>query len=394
MPTFSYEVRHSTGQIERGSVEAQTAEAVARQLQEKGYFVVSVQPTARPLTEETFWDSFKRRVLAPVFYPTSSKAIAAYFSSLRALLSAGMNVSEATATLSRRTRSRMLAHAAREMGEAAVQGKPMSGVMRKYPAAFSPATLAAMEAGEQSGLIEQTAERLAKYFDRAFELEQTYRWHTFYPKLLILAAVVIPTAKTLVMEGLGPWMQIVLSRSVPLLALIAVVWYGFRLLLRVPPLRHVLDRIKLLIPWFGSLARRMATARWARALSMLLAAGVPVHRALVAAASATGNKAMESSLAREAEGVLHGRTVSEVIRASREVPDMALDMLGTAERSGSVEGALDKVAEYYESETDVGGKQTAVAIGIAFYLVVALVIAIMVIRFWGEYFAGFGQFME
>ena len=52
------------------------------------------------------------------------------------------------------------------------------------------------------------------------------------------------------------------------------------------------------------------------------------------------------------------------------------------------------MAEYYESETDVGGKQTAVAIGIVFYLIVALVIAIMVIRFWSQYFAGFGQFME
>jgi type II secretory pathway component PulF len=70
---------------------------------------------------------------------------------------------------------------------------------------------------------------------------------------------------------------------------------------------------------------------------------------------------------------------------------MALDMLSTAERAGSIEDALEKVAEYYESETDVGGKQTAVAAGIFFYLLVALAIAAVVLSFWQGYF---GQYSE
>lgn len=127
---------------------------------------------------------------------------------------------------------------------------------------------------------------------------------------------------------------------------------------------------------------------------MLMAAGVPVHRALVAAASASGNAAMERAMVREAEGVLHGRSVTEVVAASRQVPDMALDMLATAERSGSVEGALDKVAEYYESETDVGGKQTAMAVGVLLYLLVAAIIAVIVISFWTSYGENFMAYME
>ena len=135
----------------------------------------------------------------------------------------------------------------------------------------------------------------------------------------------------------------------------------------------------------------MSTARWARALAILLSAGVPVHRAMVAAASATGNGAMEEALVREAAGVLHGKTVAEAVAASRHIPEMALDMLATAERAGSIEDALEKVADYYESETDVGGKQTAVALGVVLYLLVALAIGIFVISFWQGYF---GQFTE
>jgi type IV pilus assembly protein PilC len=385
MPRFSYEVKQRSGQVERGTMAAETPQAVARKLQAEGYFVVSVERVGRPVTEETPWDSFKRRVLAPTFYPTSSKALATYFSSLRALLSTGMNVSEATRTLSQRTGSRMVRHAAREMAEAAIQGRPMSGVMRKYPSAFGPATLAAMDAAEQTGLIEQMADRLAKYFDRAFELEQTYRWQTFYPKVLLIAAVLIPSVKVLVLDGFGPWLSVVLGQAVPALLTIAVLWYGFRLLFRLPLLRRGFDGLKLMIPWVGSLGRRMATARWARSLAMLMAAGVPVHRALVAAASASGNAAMERALVREATGVLHGKSVTEVVAASRMMPDMALDMLATAERSGSVESALEKVAEYYESETDVGGKQTAIVVGVVAYLIIAAIIGGIVISFWYGY---------
>jgi len=62
--------------------------------------------------------------------------------------------------------------------------------------------------------------------------------------------------------------------------------------------------------------------------------------------------------------------------------------------AGSFEGTLDKVAEYYESETDVGGKQTAIAVGIVFYLIVAILIATLVIQFWSGYFGGYSELLE
>ena len=389
MPQFTYEAKEQSGKVERGTREGESAETVARELRAQGYFVVAVQRVAQPRPEQL--ETFKRQVLAPVFFPVSSKHRAMFFSSLKALMSSGMSVSEGMGTMAKRTKNRILAQAAAEMVEEAVRGRQMSSVMRKYPAAFPITTLAVMEAGEESGLIEQTAARLAKYFDRTFEIEQMYRWHTFYPKMLLVALILIPSAKTLIFGGLGPWLGVVLGQSIPLILMLAALWYGSRLLMRFPPLRRALDSTKLMLPWFGSLTRRMATARWARALAMLLSAGVPVHRALVAAASATGNAAMEQSLITEAEGVLHGQTVAETVAASHHIPDMAMDMLSTTERAGSIEDALEKVADYYESETDVGGKQTAVAAGILFYLLVALAIAGVVLSFWQGYF---GQYNE
>ncbi len=393
MPTFRYEARGPTGSLERGRLQADNARAAARQLQAKGYIVTRVR-AERPAAGEGPLAAAVRTALAPVFFPVSSKALGSYFSSLAALLQAGMSIVEAMETLANQTGNPILRRAAREMGESAAAGRPMSSVMRRYPAAFHQATMAAIEAGEESGLLERTAGRLARYYDRAFELEQIYRWHTFYPKVLLIALLLIPTVPTLVLEGFHPWLHLALGRGLPVLAAIVVLWYGWRALRRVPQFGRAVDAVKLFIPWFGSLGRRMATARWARALAMLLEAGVPVHRSLVAAAAATGNRAMEEALVREARGVLEGRSLSETIASSGQLPRMALDLLATAERSGSFEEALERVAQYYESEADVGGKQTAVAIGVLAYLIVAGIIAVIVISFWGGHVAGLGALME
>lgn len=392
MPTFAYEVRQPTGKVLRGVTEAESAEAARRELQGRGYYIISVRPA--PPRAEAPARAAQRQVVTPIFLPVSSKSLANFFTSLRVMMQAGMSIAEAMDALSRQTTNPTLRRAAREIAQEAAAGRPMSTVLRRYPAAFNQATIAAIEAGEESGLLERTAERLAKYFDRAFELEQTYRWQTFYPKVLLAMLILIPTVPALVLSGFSAWLHLVLPRVAWVLLAVGALWYGWRAMLRVPQWRRAIDTIKLTLPWFGSLARRMATARWARALSMLLEAGVPMHRSLVAAAAASGNTAMQAALTEEARGVLEGKTVSEVIARSRQIPQMALDLIATAERSGSIEEALERVAQYYESETDVGGKQTAVVIGVIVYLIVAAAIGFYVISAWRGIAGEYSSYME
>jgi type II secretory pathway component PulF len=393
MPTFSYEVRQQSGKTESGTIEGDDQRAAVRALQAKGYFVVAVRQVGSARAPSAQRPDLARRFLAPILYPVNSKSLAIFFTSLKMLLATGMNISEALHTLARQTGNPTLKQAAREMSEEAVRGRPMSSALGRYPSAFNATTMAIMEAGERSGLIEHTSDRLAKHYDRIFALEQSYRWQTFYPKMLLAALIVIPTAPTLILGGMSAWLQQLLSRALPLTVAILAAWYGWRALRSISMFAELIDRVKLGIPWFGTIARKLATARWARALATLSSAGVPVHQALIASAAASGNKAMELSLVREAKGLLEGRTLTEVIAASHAVPHMAVDLLASAERAGSVDAALDKVAEYYESETEVSGKQSAVAVGTGIYLIVAILIAAFVVKFWLGYFKGLEQFM-
>ena len=119
---------------------------------------------------------------------------------------------------------------------------------------------------------------------------------------------------------------------------------------------------------------------------MLIRAGVPLHQAILAAAATSGNSEVERSLVEAAGGVQKGEQLADVFARLRYMPRMAKDMVATAERAGSVEEALDKIADYYESETEIGGKQTAMMIGVLLFLLAAVIIGSIVIKFWSGYF--------
>ena len=390
MRTYEYQAKTQRGALEQGTLEAENVAAVQRELTAKGCIALRIRE-AKPGAKT--WQALDRQVLAPTFYPASAKSLSIFFSSMRVMFSAGINVMDMGSILSEQTMHPMLKQAAQDISEAARDGRPMSTVLRKYPACFDAAAVAMIEAGEQSGNMEKVAEALTQYYDRIFELQQMYRSQTFYPKLLFIAILTLPNIATLIFGGVRAWLSLVLGAGVPILLVIAGLWYGYRVARRIKTFRECMDLIKLSLPWFGSLARRQATARWARAFAMLMKAGVPIHQALLASAATCGNAELELSLVQAAHGVQRGRQLAEVLAGIRQIPRMMKDMIYTAEKAGVVEQALDKAADYYESETEVGGKQTALTIGVLLLVIAGIIVGAIVVNFWGGYFAGLSRML-
>jgi type IV pilus assembly protein PilC len=393
VPSFRYEAKDQAGRTVSGAIEAPTQEAAVRQVRAQGYWVVRLDSQYQVSELGGGWDRVKRQILAPVFRPVGSKPLAMFFASFSALLGAGMNLYEAAEALAHRTRNRVLRQAATEIAAAAQNGEPIAAVFVRHPAAFKPFVVALIETGQETGLLDEAMGKLAEYFDRTHELEMTFRLETFYTKLVLALVIIIPTflpfAEQVVVKGVWlPFLKTLLFNSSGLLLAIGAIWYGYRLLTRWPPVAQAVDRVKLSLPWFGSIARRFAVAKWARSMAMLSDAGVPIGRCLEASAAASGNAAIAASLTREADRVRRGESVTQVMEASREFPGLTVDMMAIAERSGSVSAAMNKVATYYESETGTEGKMAAITVGIVFYLAVAAVVAYVVISFWVGYFSG------
>ena len=393
MPSFRYEVKDAQGRSVSGTLEAATEQVAARQLRAQGYWVIRV--SGREVGLQGWrarvadgWSAFWQKVVQPTFLPVSSKALGTYFASFASMTNAGMTILESAEHLSQRTQSRILRRASREIRDAAERGEPISSILPRYPAAFPRFVISMVEAGERSGLLDRIFQQLAGYFERTFRLEQAMRFETLYPKLLIAFLVVwlsIMANINLVLEA--NYLQLLLFVALTLLRLLPLVlavWYGWRLLMRVEALRRAVDRIKISLPWVGSLIRRFSVAKWARTFAMLSEAGVPIHQGLITAAEACGNQAMAESLRRQAPAVYRGQSLHEVMQATREFPAMALDLVAVAERAGSIDSALNKVAEYYETETESGSKQAVIATGVGFFIIVALIMAYYIITSWAQ----------
>jgi len=385
LPRFRYEAVDAAGRPVSGSLAAPDEQQALRDAEARGLKAVRVVglPSAMP-----WYQRLEREYFSFIFHPVSTKALAVWYRSLQFLLGAGMNVVEAAHSLSGKGGNATLRAVSREIAQEAAEGKPLASVLARHPAVFPDFACAVMEAGQETGMLQQSAQRMADYYDQLYELQQAYRVQTFYPKVLLLAYLAIPILPTLVLSGFEAYLSELVARAWHLALALVCLWLGWRVLTQFSWFRRGFDRFKLSLPWFGGVARRMALARWARSLSSLLNAGVPLGRSIEAASAACGNAAIQDAVMAKASGTLQGKPVSQVMAESGEFPDAMIGMVATGERSGESAQMLERAAAYYEIEAQSASKQSAIGVGLAFYLLIALVIATYVVHFWTGYFGG------
>jgi 2-amino-4-hydroxy-6-hydroxymethyldihydropteridine diphosphokinase len=338
-------------------------------------------------------DYVTRTVFAPFFHPTDVKALSVWFRSFAILLGAGMDVAEVADSMAHNTRNRTLRRVSEEITAAARVGGRISDILMRYPAAFPPFALALVRTGETSGLLEETFTRLSDYFEQEHELRLQYRWQTFYPKILFVVVVLllpVISSPQIVLKGFGEYLGLVADLSLPIFVWGIALYMGWRILTQVPPLGYAVDRVKLTVPWFGSLVRRVATAKWARAFAMLVEAGLSMGEAMEVSATSTGNAPMARAIARQAGRLRRGESLSETMRAVGEFPDLAVQMAKTGERTGDIGEMLRKAAHLYEGETALSSRQLALVLGILIWAVIAGVIVFVVARFWLGYYGSLG----
>jgi type II secretory pathway component PulF len=405
MSSFRFEAKNRDGVNISGKIEAPSEREAIKQLQGQGLFIMRLRE--QPVTYEKkrqfgIWRSF----FAPVIWPVSPKASAIYFHSFASMLESGISIRETALTLAQRAPARVFKRASAEMAEAALHGDSIVTIMPRYPAGFPPFVIAMLDAGDKAGKLEKAMRRLSKYFDDANELARQFRRLTLYPKIL-LVTFLLTLALLLVVKDIGSAMvaqwnagknvtlninqhqslMTILWTLLPTPIIIIAVWYGWRMLMRCRLLRIGVDRFKLSIPLIGGQIRKSVTSKWCSAMAMLYGAGVPLHEALVVAGEASGNAALAAVTRTHAKRVMEGETISRVMQATGDFPDLAIDMMAIGERSGRVEESLEKVAEYTAAESTDAGQKSAMIVGGIFYLVMAILIGSLVISFYMNYFS-------
>jgi len=312
------------------------------------------------------------------------------FRQLASMIAAGVTLSEALSVISQRCSEPRLRRSLQRAAKATSEGQRLSEVFAKEPDLYPPVTMAMIEAAETSGRLEEVLSRLADYYERDYQLRMMLSRETFYPKLLALGIILIPTAGAAIriwlLKNAAAAVVYLLTRllfwALVLLLPGLAIWAVWKSLAQSETGRASLDRLKLRVPLLGKVVYKLAMARFARALAALYGGGVTMARALRLAGEATANAALREIADRAAEQVQTGTSLTEAMANSGLRDDMMLSMLRTGEQTGELEGTMLHIAEYYEDEAQTAARQMAVAIVPIAVVIAGIVVALMVVQFY------------
>jgi type IV pilus assembly protein PilC len=391
MAIFHYIARDSQGQTVRGTVQAKSRLEASDYVRTQGYFLQEM--TAEPEVATPI-NQMQQGVIKPLFGGVPTEALAIFFRQLATMLGAGVHIHQALHTLGNQRSNPRLRAIVLEIRDSIVSGEAIANSFDRYPEVFSPVQRALIRVGESGGLLENSLRQIAEYLEQELELRRLLRRVTLYPKILLVAAIVMPMVPKLVLgwlnvPGGAPTRQVVLDITwvfVQIFLILFAVWAVFRIGSQSRTFRLVWDTFKVSVPSIGFTLRQLALARFGRALGALYNAGLPFSQAVRVAADACGNEYLSSAIKPAANRVEAGTTITESFAGARVFPPMVLDMVATGENTGEIGTMLNKVAEYYEEEGKVRSQQAGVIFGAVVYLGIAIYIGILIIQFYSGYF--------
>jgi type IV pilus assembly protein PilC len=251
-------------------------------------------------------------------------------------------------------------------------GSTLHESLAKHPLHFDDLFVNLVEAGEQAGALETLLDKIATYKEKTEALKKKIKKAMFYPAAVMVVAVVvtiillifvIPQFEEL-FKGFGAdlpaftQMVVNMSRFVQhqgwwmAIVTIGAIW-GFAVFYRrSKKLQRNIDRMLLKFPVIGPILQKSAIARFARTLSTMFSAGVPLVEAMESVAGATGNIVYEEATLRMKDEVATGQRLQRAMDNVGLFPNMVVQMIAVGEESGSLDTMSGKVADFYEAEVD------------------------------------------
>ncbi|WP_019626863.1 type II secretion system F family protein [Thioalkalivibrio sp. ALJT] len=251
-------------------------------------------------------------------------------------------------------------------------GETFAKALSNQPKYFDDLVINLVEAGEQAGTLETLLDKVATYKEKTEALKAKIKKALFYPAAVIVVAIVV-TAILLIyvvpqfealFRGFGADLPVFTRMVVELSeftqrwwwailgAMVALGFIFVQVKRRSPRFARFLDIVSLKIPAFGPILRKAAIARFARTLSTMFSAGVPLVDALTSVSGATGNAVYREATLRMRDETEAGGQLQWSMRNTAVFPNMVVQMVAIGEESGSLDAMLSKVADFYEEEVD------------------------------------------
>ncbi len=390
MPSYSYIARSKSGERSEGALDAPDRRAALIMLERKGLVPVSVsekslgavpakadKKTAKAATPVKAFGRRDEKPAQPSFSFSKKKTrmkmreVLMFTREIGDLLNSGMTLGNALNTLSRRKTNTAADAIVLDLRDQIIKGASLSEAMAKYPDTFSTLFVSMVRAGEASGAVSESLERLGSHYERVLEAREKVMMAMTYPAIVLSAGIftiifvmvfVIPKFSQVFAE-LGATLplptRILIGTSSFvmnygwLIALLAIGGFVmFRRYIRTPNGELWWHRQLLKMPVVHRIITANAFGQFARTLGALLHNGVPVLQALSIVENTVGNKVIAHEIHEARDRVTDGSTIAGPLAAGKVFPPLLTDMLAIGEESGDMAGSLGHIAERYDDELD------------------------------------------
>jgi type IV pilus assembly protein PilC len=316
---------------------------------------------------------------------------------LAALIHAGLPVLQSVQMLRQRSPNPKLRVVLSDVEARIKAGSALSEALEAQGETFPKIYTASILAGERSGNLDDVLRRYVEYTKSVAQLRRKIRSALTYPVLLLCAAFILITILTTFVipqfsslyENMGTELPAVTTFVVGVSSAVRenIYWLLPSLLIagaglfswrRTENGRRAMDRWVLKIPIVGDLIKQLTTAQLSRSLATLLAGGITVVESFQIALQSVSNRELLRSTEPALPKIREGKPFTESLAAAGWAPELAVDMIGVGERSGSLREMLDEVAGFYDAETETKlGQLTSLIEPAILLLMAGIVITIL-----------------
>lgn len=363
MGAFEYKALDKNGKNCKGIIEADTARQIRSQLREQGLTPLTVDEIIQHEKQINRSSLFQQRI--------SAMDLALVTRQLSTLLSSGMPLEETLRAVAAQSEKNKVKRVLLSVRSKVREGHSLSTGLAEFPAVFPELYRKTVEAGEESGHLDNVLDRLADYTESRQQMQQKTIMALFYPALLIIISILIVIAlltfvvpqivqvfDNVAME-LPAATQILiavsdflLSHGLLLLVVIILGSFAVNFILQKPGARMIWHQFLLKLPFVGRLIRGSNSARFARTLSILTSSNVQILEALRISGQVITNLPMRQAVEQINSKVKEGASIHQSMEQSGYFPPMTVSLISSGESSGNLEDMLARAAAIQEREIE------------------------------------------
>lgn len=393
MAQFLYEAVDANGKTQKSNIEAETVEKARSMLRNDGLTVIKIGEAGLLNKDINF--SLGKKKLKP-------RDLSVFCRQFLSILKAGVSMIPALGMLEDQTENKTLKEAIKSVKDNVEKGDTLSTAMKKQEGVFPSILLNMITAGESSGSLEVSLERMSTHFEKDARIKGMVKKAFMYPVVLIIVMIaiviimltfVIPQFESM-FDDLGSELPaftkaaLAMSESLQenwiiwVIAIVAIV-VAYKIYAATPNGSRVLSTLRLRIPVFGPLSTKTACARFTRTLSTLMASGMPLIDSINICAKVLDNVLYKDALAETAKQVERGVPLTTPLAKSGLFPNMVIHMINIGEETGNMEEMLTNVANYYDEEVEMTTQQATALMEPLIIVVMAVVVCLLIAVIYG-----------